>query len=393
MARLRIFWGAYWQKCLIIVAITAAILSMLLYKLGSLTGGLAPSEQSILPTRLALHGIVQNPLYLPMQLLRLILGLTPYHGYTASRLPSVICAIGVVIMFVYIVRVWYGPRTAWYGLLMLVVSPWFLHIARLAASNILYPLSLLALLVYTTEAQQPHRRWFFLTGPLLISLSLYIPGMIWLVALCTLWYREDFAAMWESASRSLRIQWLLIWPLVLSLLSYSLWKSPKLILDWAGLPHGLPQPISVLRHFGAVWSHIFVRGPQDPTMGLGYLPLLNVFATVMFIAGACFYIIHWRANRSRFLLCLALVSATLMALDGPVPVSILLPLVFALVAGGLGFLMHEWFKTFPRNPLARTLGYILIVTVLSFSTIYNLRQYFVAWPLAGATKAIFIHHI
>ncbi|HET7320626.1 MAG TPA: hypothetical protein VFI84_03545 [Candidatus Saccharimonadales bacterium] len=328
-----------------------------------------------------------------MNLLRLLVSLTPYHGYTASRLPSVVCAIGVLTMFVYIVRVWYGPRTAWYGLLMLAAAPWFLHMGRLATNDILYPLALLVLLVYTTEAQQPHKRWFFLMTPILFSLILYIPGMVWLVALCALWYREDFAAMWASASSSLRAQWLMLWPVMLSLLGYALWNTPKLTLDWAGLPHSLPGPLNVLRHFGGVWAHIFARGPQDPTMGLGYLPLLNLFITVMFVTGACFYIIHWRANRSRLLLCIVLLSATLIALAGPVSVSILLPLVFALVAGGLGYLMHEWFKTFPHNPFARTLGYVLILSVLGFSTIYNLRQYFVAWPRADTTKATFIHRL
>lgn len=393
MARLRRFWGTYWQKCLVYTAGGAALVALLLYKLGSLTAGLASTEQPIRSADMTAHQLIYDPLYLPIQLVRLVLGFTPYHGYTASRLPSVIYALIVILLFIYVVRFWYGPRAAAYGVLVLAVAPWFLHVARAATNDIMYPLALLVLLAYAIEVQEPHKRWFFLMTPILFSLILYIPGMVWLMALCVIWYREDFAAMWASASRRLRVQWLLLWPVGLSLLGYAFWKSPRLALDWAGLPHGIPRVTEPLHKFGAVWVHIFARGPQEPTAGLGYLPLLNVFAIAMFLVGAYFYIIHWRANRSRLLLSLTLLSTILIALNGPVPSSILLPIIFILVAGGLGYLMHEWFKTFPRNPFARTLGYILLIAVLTFSTIYNLKQYFIAWPHASSTKATFIHRI
>jgi len=393
MARLRWFWGTYWQKCLVYGCGVAATIGLLGYKLGSLTSGLASSETAMPTTHSLAHQLLQNPQYLPEQIIRLAISFSPYHGYTVSRLPSVLLGILLLILFVYVVRMWYGPRTAWFGAFLLVASPWYLHIARSATNDILYPLALLALLVYTIEVQEPHKRWFFLLTPVLFSLIIYIPGMVWLLLLSVLWYRGDFKAMWESASYALRTQWLLLWPVCLSLLGYALWHKPKLALDFAGLPQAVPHPLIALQHFGALWVHIFARGPQNPTVGLGNLPLLNVFATAMFVVGAYFYIVHWRSNRSKLLLAITTVSTLLIAVGNKVQPSILLPIIYAIVAGGLGYLIHDWFKTFPRNPFARALGYILVTAVLVFSTIYNLRQYFVAWPHAEATKTTFVHRI
>lgn len=381
------------RELLVTLVAATGVGCLLLYKLGSLTHGLAESEIAVTPFKTELHHLLNNPLNLPLSIVRLVIAATPYHGYTAARTPSAIMGLLTLLLFVYLVRAWYGKRTAWYGAILLAVAPWYLHASRLATNDVLYPLGLLALLAYCTKLQKPHSATFVLLTPILLSLLLYIPGFIWIVAICMLWYGPDFRAAWGEVSGKVRILCLLLWPLMLSLLAYGFYRTPHLVVNWLGAPDSLPAPLSILREFGAVWLHIFIRGPQSLLLGLGYLPLLNVFASAMFVVGAYFYIKHWRAPRSRLLATLAIIGGMLSALQGPVSVLLVLPLVYILVAGGLGYLLNEWLKTFPRNPFARTLGYGLVTLAVMVSSLYNLRQYFIAWPHNSTTHTTFRRQI
>lgn len=89
------------------------------------------------------------------------------------------------------------------------------------------------------------------------------------------------------------------------------------------------------------------------------------------------------------LLAMYLIGALLFALGGPVGISILVPIVYLMVAAGFGYLLHEWLLVFPRNPLARSLGFGLLGIAVTLTCVYNLRTYFVAWPHNPATKAAF----
>jgi hypothetical protein len=136
-------------------------------------------------------------------------------------------------------------------------------------------------------------------------------------------------------------------------------------------------------------SFFVYKGPTTATVWLPRLPILDFFSLIMMVLGALFYAKHIRAPRTRMLLILFILGAALFALGGPVTISILVPLMYLLVTAGFGYLLHEWLLVFPRNPLARSLGFSLLGIAVSLSCIYNLRAYFVAWPHNSATEAAF----
>jgi hypothetical protein len=86
---------------------------------------------------------------------------------------------------------------------------------------------------------------------------------------------------------------------------------------------------------------------------------------------------------------LALIGFVLVGISGPVPLSLLVPLLYMGIATGLAYLLHEWLKIFPNNPLARGVGLGLIIVAVAISCTYNYRAYFIAWPNADATKTTF----
>lgn len=393
MRKLRLFFADRLRQLIVAAVAAGACGWLLMYRLGDLTPGLGAGEQAAHSPAANLHLIWQDPLLLPLQLLRLLVSLAPLHGALAARLPSVILGAMTVAMFTAMARVWYGTRTTYFAAALLASAPWFLHLARTASAAIVYPWAVLLLLLFYSHWQRSERAFWLWLSPLLCGLLLYVPGMIWFVIIGIIWQWPSYQAAWQALGKPGRLLGIALWPLSLGWLGFSLWRTPRLLLDWSGLPAHWLAPLAILRRFATTWVHIAVRGPQPAQQGIGYLPLVNVLVVTMAVAGAYFYLTHWRSPRSRLLAATLLLGTALVAIGGPVSSSLLLPLIFLLAAAGIAYLLHDWLKVFPKNPLARTVGYGLLSLTVAFAVFYNLRQYFVAWPLDPATRSAFSRRV
>ena len=135
--------------------------------------------------------------------------------------------------------------------------------------------------------------------------------------------------------------------------------------------------------------YVFWRGPLNSQLWLDRLPLLDVFAAAMLLLGIVFYAKHWLAPRTRLLFGFFLVASVFVALGAAVQMSTLVPILYLVLTGGIGYLLHEWLRVFPLNPLARSIGFGLIGLAIAVSCFYNFRSYFIAWPHNSATTATF----
>jgi len=167
-------------------------------------------------------------------------------------------------------------------------------------------------------------------------------------------------------------------------------RTPSLLQTWVGLPHTFDEPINVVKRLGLSVTYLFYRGPAQPALWLDRLPVLGIFGIVSFLLGVVFYVRHIAAPRTRQLLAMFAICAVLFALQGPVTYSVLVGLVYLVVTGGIGYFLHEWLHVFPRNPLARGLGYALLGIVIALACLYSLRSYFIAWPHNTATQSAFV---
>jgi len=121
-------------------------------------------------------------------------------------------------------------------------------------------------------------------------------------------------------------------------------------------------------------------------------PILDAFTLLAAALGIYFYAKHSKAWRSRTIVMMFAIGVILVALGGPVGLSLLVPLLYVTAAAGLAYILHDWLKVFPNNPLARGLGISLVALLVGLSCIYNLRAYYVAWPHNPDTKATFKYH-
>jgi hypothetical protein len=60
-----------------------------------------------------------------------------------------------------------------------------------------------------------------------------------------------------------------------------------------------------------------------------------------------------------------------------------------MVATGIAYMLHEWFKVFPHNPIARSIGIIVIAIAILLTSVYQTRSYFVAWRYSPDTAKAF----
>ncbi len=364
---------------------------LLIYKLGSLTGGLSRGEMSAASARLGWHGIYHDPFDLPLKAVRSVLFyLVPAHGQTLTRLPNVVFGGLAIVSFGVLIRLWHGARVAALATAMFAASAWTLHVSRLASYDALYLWALPALMCSHFLLRRYYKNplvWF--AGIITWGLLLYVPGLVWFIIVDVWLQRRFVAGGWRHAGRWwLRLLYVvagLIWlPLLALALSRSgAWKT------WLGLPAHFDGATALLKHFAGVPVHLLVRGPEYPQLWLGRSPILDVFGLAGCMLGIYFYVTRWRSHRSRYLLVAAVFGFVLVGINGPVQLSLLVPLLYMAIATGLAYLLHEWLKIFPNNPLARGIGLGLVIFAVGLSCVYNYRAYFVAWPHTAATKAAF----
>jgi hypothetical protein len=367
---------------------------VLLFKLGSLVGGLSRSELTAASAPVGWHGLYHQPLDLPLKLIRSVAFVVfPNHGQTITRLPNVLFGALAIISFGGLVRLWHGRRTAVLATAMFATGAWTLHVSRLASFDVLYLWAMPTLVCSHYLLRKYYQKTLVWYGNIIVwGLLLYVPGLIWLVLADIVLQRQTLHNGWKQHKRWWQRVFAVLFGLIwLPLLAYNLTRSGQL-LTWLGLPQHLAAPATLLKQFVAIPVHLFIRGPQYPELWLGRAPILDIFALAACVLGIYFYATRWKTPRSRYLALLAVVSFILVGLGGPVGLSLLVPLLYMAVATGLAYLLHDWLKTFPNNPLARGLGIGLVMFAVVLSCAYNYRAYFIAWPHTAVTKATFRYH-
>lgn len=367
----------------------SAVAFLMLYRLGSQLPELSVTERTSASAVYGWHGISANPFFLPLNALRSLSFLLLGHSAFVTRLPNALFGIVTVGLFAVLIRFWHGNRTALFSTILFACSSWLLHISRLASVDVMYLLAVPLLLVVQLLMHKRATNPFVWYGSIAVCcLMLYVPGLVWLIALSLYWQRNAIAMGWRRFARP--------WQRALYVYAGIGWL-PLLVLrlhdidhlkQWLGLPHVF-SIATVARQILFVPVHLLVRGPNDPERWLGHAPLLDVFSLALVALGLYFYVRHYRATRSRLLASYWLVGTLLVGLGGSVTLSTVVPLLYVLTATGVAYLVHEWLHVFPRNPIARQIGIGLVALAIATSCGYNLRAYFVAWPHAEPTLTAF----
>lgn len=383
-----------WRPILIALVGIIFVGGLLSYRLGSLTPGLSQAEVSIVNQSSSAEQIISNPLHLPQKAGQLILSKVGYDSIAAKRAPNIIIGLMTIFAMFVLLKNWYSTRVASLGTILFASSSWFLHTTRVASGdiNFMFPLILLAAGSYLYKGR--YILLASLAALMSIGLMLYIPGMIWPVLGILIWRRKLVKKINSRISLVWRIVGLILLAIGIAPLVWAFVHDSSLLRTWLGLPEFLPDGVKqyLLNVINTVAS-IFILRQENAALGVGRLPLLDIFTTGMAILGSYAMLVQLGLDRARLLVSIMVFGVLVVALSGPVSISFLLPFVYLLAAGGIALMLQKWFTVFPKNPAARLLAIIFISLAVSISAYYNLTRYFIAWPNTTETKQTFDKNI
>lgn len=382
-----------WQPTALLLVGIMFLSSIYLYKINNLVPGINPLEQKISGAILGWHGLYVNPLYLPIKIVRsIIFKFNSSHSILSLRLPSVIFAIISVIALGIVMRFWYGRRVALLVSILFALSSWTLHVARFDSNNSLY-LSLIPLLLLSYLLIKKYHKniLVFYLYWLICAIALYVPGSIYFILMLGWINRKELSYRWSQQrqwwSKLLNIFYILI--LIVPLFSNLYFNANKIFI-WLGLPNKLPLISSIFHNFSNIFIELFLIGPKNPALWLVNVPILDFFSAILTLIGFYVIIRNYKNSICKQMISLIMISLALLTLAGPVNFSIIMPLIYLLIASGIKYLLVKWDKTFPFNPIAHKFATLMISLAVLTSCIYNIRSYFIAWPHNNQTKTVFI---
>jgi hypothetical protein len=380
---------SYWKQIVMWLLAIAFVASVLVFKLDSLVPGVSSSELNTFSRSQNIETILNNPFNALYLLTQYGLHLGDIVSVQSLRLISATLGLIMTALMFYVIKQWYTVRLALLISVLFGSSAWLLHHARLA-TPVVMQLSLIIALAYGVWLRRTSKKTLaVLLGVLLIVWFIYIPGFVWFVLVAVIWQRKVLTKLMQrtpvwGVMVSYILGVVLLAPLVRAII-----LEPQLLKSLAGLPLGkLPSIVDIAKNLVSVPKNLFIHGPNDATVWLGGLPLLNVFSAAMLVLGSYSLYFKRKLDSTKFIYG-GLALGTLLVGLGVVNVIVLMPLLYVIMAAGLALLLQQWFTVFPNNPLARTLGSLLVAALVGITVFFHLNQYFIAWPKAPATKAAF----
>lgn len=383
-----------WKKALVYGTGILFICALYLWNISGLTGGYSPQEVAYANAANTLGEIWQNPLSAPHKLLAYSYGLV-INDALAVRLASSTFALVAVILFFLLIRKWHTQSVAIWSSLLFATAASMLHLGRWGGEMIVPVTFLLAFLVvglYVKYRNEDTSSWPLFGVTALVALSLYVPGMIWVVLLLSIVGRQtiiDFVSQYSALART----YVLL--LLLALLSPLVWfvaQAPvENLVAISGFAEHPETVVEGAKAIGFAPIHAFYGGYQDNELWLGKTAFLDAFSFVMVLLGGYYYLFRYRKlARSPLIVSLAVLTFLLASLSGYALIGMFMVILYIFVAAGLAEMLGRWFTVFPRNPLARNTGLTILSCLVALSMFYNVRHYFEAWPKAPETKAVYI---
>lgn len=388
---LRSWVDQYWRVASVWSALVGATVLLFTWKLTWLPGGISPAESAYISSASSAGQLLQSPAFLLHKLLTYLLVTLGAHHIAFFRLISVAFALAAVFSMYHILRRWYTRRIALLGSLLFASSSLVLHVSRSATPESSY--LLLAPLIVLGLALQSTKRYQTALFVLLASLCLtvYVPGFIWLAIGVMIWRGRRMGRLIKRLSWSRKllcggIVMVLLAPAVVALVLH-----PRELLTVVGLPTHLESVGFYFHRLGStlaalVWHYNGV----DPSQWVRGTAIFDVFTLAMIVLGAYSLRYSHALMRGRLQAGLSLLFWLLIVSAGPVTFVALMPVLYLLVAGGVAFMLQQWFTVFPRNPIARFVAVGLICLSVGLCSYFHIYRYFVAWPHNPQTKSAVI---
>jgi hypothetical protein len=385
----------FWRGTVVVISL--GLLAYLLYfhQLGTLLPGYSKAEVATYTASSDWHFILKNPVNAPYKVFVWLGTAILHHGIIVTRMVAAAYGILAVLAFYLIARLRYRFWMACAGTVLFATSAGFLHAARLGTGVVLQ-LGILGLIwcVLWYRARPSKRILIGYIAAVLLALLWYVPGMIWFELFALVLLHAPIRRHLRLTSNAHIITWVVLFLGLITPLIWAVAQKPRLGLTAAGLPQNMHTLTQFPHNLLDTILAIGIRSNGSPTFWVGHMPLFNIIELSLAIIGVYTYAYLIRktaSNRFTFVIGSTILAILLISLGGSVAFVCMVPLLYVFVISGLSNLLGQWQTVFPRNPIARVTGALLITLMLFFSVLYQVRSYFVAWPNTMATREEFSH--
>lgn len=304
----------------------------------------------------------------------------------SARFVAAIASVLSVFMFYHLLRNWLlSPGKAVVGTALFATSSWTLALGRGAHASTVSIFLLLLIFTLGTRllfTTRPFVDWLLLTSATVLSLySPVAPWLVFMIGAVSMFH-------YNKRQRSLPIklwQKFVLWTVGVLLalpLGWSMFIDPSQGLVLLGVNSLVETiPMVVLNMLDALKAIFFV-GLVDMPLGLGNLPMLDIFSLFMFLLGCYYFERRLSLKRSKLLFggfAIALVVCSLSSFNFE-RYSVLLPIVYIFISAGVHESITRWLNVFPRNPIARSIGVVVMAIAIGFVGSYHLHKVFIARP-------------
>lgn len=330
--------------------------------------------------------LIKNDIaYAPIKILQLaLLKFTDDDSYI--RLASVIVAVTAGLLLFMFLRRWQTNRISVMTSLLFVASTYFLQLGRSANHEVYYlsiiPAILLGFMWLISGKESPKLPLVALA----FGLALYAPGSIIFLLAGFIFLRKVIIKSLKTANKLFVSVGSLLFVATIAPLVASFVLNPGQITHWIGVNS---ETILDFKAMGqralSIPNELFFNGINDPLIWLHRTPILDIFMITMLILGIYAYRAGYYPTREKLVLGSAIIALLLIVLGGVISIALLIPIVFIIISNGISYMLQSWFAVFPKNPVARPLGLIMISLLVAGSCFYQLQRYFVAWPNAEPT--------
>ncbi len=388
MSSFRGFFVRYWNSILLTIIMLGYLGWLTFYRLSSLTPSFTSAESSVSSQALSLRQILNNCVNGPYKLLQFLVQRYTANTIFFDRLISVLIGLLIILVFYVILRSRYRYYVAFFGTALFGSSTWFLHVTRLGTPEILL-MSVMILIwvgLHLHKTKHPELSVFF--SVIICGLILYVPGMVWFLAFGFIWQQGYLTRVLDDLPAWFRVFIILLAVALVAPIGYAAAHNPRILESFAAIPGHISSPTQYLRNLLEVPVNIFFRGPSNPSIWLGRLPLLDVFTTAMVVLGIYVGYLHRKLEFNRLLLGSIILATVLITINAGVTITVLVPLIYLVASGGIAELIGQWLSVFPRNPLAKSIGIGLLTLAIITAAYYQTTRYFVAWPHSTNTAII-----
>lgn len=307
--------------------------------------------------------------------------------------PALMGVVATIVVF-FATKEWFNRRTALITSFFFAINPWVVTIQRDGFRASLVPLFIALTMLFGGKAYKSNKMVWYVLAAISFGLGFYTytafamfsAALLFGLGFLLITRRDWLKTNWKKLLVSLGVLVVILLPLIVVTV-----KDPAGSTARAGgtsflnkdLNHGKPLLTLVDSTTKTLLQYNFT-GDENNRHNLAGQPLLNTFVGLMFILGIGVSIFYFR--RPKYAMVLAILGAmmlpAILTAEGlPHALRSIGTAVPALMLAGIGvdYLLRIWYRTFPINTLARSLGLAVICVLMGLSLVQAYRQYFVAW--------------